>query len=144
MKNLLIACIAISLSGCVSMPKSEVELLSSGVKSPEFCVKDNFDSANARLEKYLSECYKTRGVNINSVSYSTSFYLSKKEIPQGTNYLIKMPLQGGFTYLFSISIEKGSENCQGKITAVRSTKGIGNPFEPFEAIAANQKPSCPI
>lgn len=106
---------AMSVSGCMSIPKNSSELIATTDTTQTFCYSLSPEIVVQRLEAYLSQCYRPVSTMIPIgtayVPMNSNFQTTHEKLPNGDRYSVRNPL--GFGY--SANIVGGVNGCNSEV-----------------------------
>ncbi len=138
-----ISLVAISMYGCVTVPKSSTELVETSGTTQEYCYSLSPEEAGIRVEALLSNCYGPVETVIPIgglyVPMSADFQVVNEQLPDGNRYSVRNFV--GFGY--SANVIDGGEDCRTRIQMYAVTGLWKNAFTAVDLAVKEQEYDCP-
>lgn len=133
------------LSGCSLHPYTKVELLNTGVASPEYCLAQERSVVEKRVQGYLNHCFHpqvtaltTGGTLVNTIQLKVDRNTERSDM------VLWAPTIYGDQFYMNVVVSEKKPACQTTMTAVASGWSFERNFPKILESANGGDPWCPL
>lgn len=142
-REILFLASAISMTGCVTVPKSSSQLVDTSTTTETFCYSLPREDVGTSVESFLGKCYGPVEAIIPVggiyVPMKADFQVINEELPNGNRYSVRNFV--GFGY--SADVIDGTDNCETTVNMYAVTGFWRNTFGAVDLAIKGEEPKCP-
>ncbi|WP_157969780.1 hypothetical protein [Pseudomonas huaxiensis] len=141
--RLFLLILVFCLASCSIFPETKESLLGSGKKSPEYCLNQERELVEQRIERYLASCFGYSQVSVgNGTRFTMEYRVRKERSFNQTEYSVFSPSGTGAGYFLNVIVAGRQSACASRLFGTAYNFMWALKFEDLKKSAVGETVSC--